>query len=1772
MANTLMFEVGIKRANEEYNKILEEIKGLAKMADKPVSVKLQLEKTEDLKTFLNALKQLGDGKMLEPMLHRIDTLQASLVRLGMVPKDINYSALEKQLQNVTKAYENYQKAREKAGLKEGQADVAGPTAALGQAYRLARTNLEKEFGMSEQVARATMDTFKNMGQTIQENMARIGGSKAGMDSLSGEVGGLVTKVDALVNAFGSLVTQLKSLGSSNGVKEVAVDVSKADEGTTKMAQALAKAFGTLAEKKNEAGASEESFAAATNAATGSLKAEEAQAAATAQSILKVSEAIAVTTLATKNLYTILGGNREDVARFLELANQMDMLSRKAAYILSSGETFKGGKMGAFGEVQKEMAAVQAQMDELKKSGMSGSPIIDSFATAFTNLANVLNVTGASVKESTANLKKLGEGTTNIGKIVGDNVKVNVPQSSYKQLGDVIKELGVKYDLTADKVKKLNELIESGNLTTGNVQRKLKIGFNQATDIVDSINAVQKNITSNDQLTASEQKAATGAKEQNEAIQKLLASTQELTTATTNLKNAIGSWGQDKGTIATMIAQFDSLRVKITEVVAQWEKLAMVKVTGVQNVQVPSVNVDLSGVEPAIKALNEAVAQLKKSMDLLWESTDRMNTAMKGIVTPESIKKIESDAATAKQKVDELSKSVEGMKTQAEKKGSETTLNANLDVLRNHTQKVYEALSKMGTEYSKLEAAGIRDEATKTRIENLRAYYEWLQKVATMQDVLSKPGALKADATKFNGELLMGQVTKQMWSDKAVKDFAGMVDEALKGKQAFDSLNEAMGRVNAKLLGFGTSAEGSMKGVGAAMETINKVGELNIQTLIKEQAQIERMMKIANGSIKFSEGHPVAGMEQLEKVQRDNLQYLQTLNRWINLILENRANPDVIRFLNTPQSLRLPLPGRQDDVAMFNAHYDKLKHSITDTSAAARQLAKDMSMSDANATTKQWNTNRLENGLYRVQDAIQNIMKAWRLASQYGDEEMAKGVAAQINQLNAIKQQILSAMTDDKLLSTRHGYAQILNPSAEHTVKESRTMVSELNAFRREREKSEKEYNKNVERWQESQMKEFARQEQEKAKAATQAQKEIQKEIQKTEAELRKLNSAISRGNATPGRDMSILSDARSKLQGQLSLLQKTTPADLQNSKLIEKRIQDIRTLRSDTDELRKSEERLTTAQQQANKRNDKADDKKLKDEIKSVNDAYLKYNELGAKINELLNLKQRGIDANVDVTKVSNYIAYLEKIKSLMADIYGNGGRTSNSQVVQDFGLRRGMLATEALAHNNVKGETFFGKQELAEFKKELSDAEKRMNSAAKTSDNLVTRISKLGLVRVDFAKAGLDTTALDNAIGKIHVIQQELANFARTGYSSYGNNAKDIVRSMGLDAANKAATDAVKQLNTAQKESVNAANQMTAEQQRLAQALNHTTESARGQSQVLSDLKMLATQYLSVWGAQSFLNNIIEIGGQLEMQRLSIGAILGDTAHANDLFDKIKAQAIQSPFGVVELDQMTKQLSAYGFQYNELFDMTKRLADISAATGTSVDRLALALGHVRSEAALSGYTLRQFSMANIPLAKKLSEHLTEVEKRFVSVADVRKRVSKKEIGYEDVVNVLKDLTNEGGMFYNMQETISQSVKARFKNLHDALDIMFGDIAESSSGDALKGLAKTLTEMTTHWREFFAIAKNVGIVFGAYKLAVIGYNVALGQNNAAILKNMLAYKQKRAAELQNEAMVRKLTDKELKLIQTRKKITAANIQVALSTNAVTRGEVLKMVALRNVNL
>ncbi len=535
---------------------------------------------------------------------------------------------------------------------------------------------------------------------------------------------------------------------------------------------------------------------------------------------------------------------------------------------------------------------------------------------------------------------------------------------------------------------------------------------------------------------------------------------------------------------------------------------------------------------------------------------------------------------------------------------------------------------------------------------------------------------------------------------------------------------------------------------------------------------------------------------------------------------------------------------------------------------------------------------------------------------------------------------------------------------------------------------------------------------------------------------------------------------------------------------------------------------------------------------------------------------------------IGNELDRISKIRSTLTSILSTNTTTAYrgdiNNAIAGLDLREGLLARQDArdAMQTLNSEAY--RQQITEAVGLISKVSAESRQSARDNAHLIESMRRAGIavsdlaakfdkleiakIRANAVDAKVDTTAYDKAVERMERYRRVLEYIAKNG----GHDADRITQSVGYRNASNdlnIQAAALKALTKEANSAATATNQLSAEQQRLQQALETSTQKLHGQSQVLSDLKSLATQYLGVWGGQQFLNNIIQIGGQLEMQRLSIGAILQNQAQANELFNKIKGLATQSPFGVVELDQMTKQLTAYGFKYNELFDMTKRLADISAATGTGVDRLALALGHVRSEAALSGYTLRQFAMGNVPMLQKLSEKLGK------TTEEIRKMVRAKQISYDDVVGVLKDLTDEGGMFHNMQEVISQSVKAKFKNVRDAMDIMYGEMAEGSIGDALKEVADVLMDVTRNWKDAATVIGTGTAMWALHRVAVIANIATLGQHNAETLKNIAAFRAQEVQQLRTASMYRVLTAAEQQQIAISKQLTTwERMKIAVGKN------------------
>lgn len=476
---------------------------------------------------------------------------------------------------------------------------------------------------------------------------------------------------------------------------------------------------------------------------------------------------------------------------------------------------------------------------------------------------------------------------------------------------------------------------------------------------------------------------------------------------------------------------------------------------------------------------------------------------------------------------------------------------------------------------------------------------------------------------------------------------------------------------------------------------------------------------------------------------------------------------------------------------------------------------------------------------------------------------------------------------------------------------------------------------------------------------------------------------------------------------------------------------------------------------------------------------------------------------------------------------------------------QRKKLKAEITKDLQAKLDVGFDKKKLVGDMKTLLQSEKFKINV------VVDKASTTQAVRAALQAAGLNTnfTASDLRAAKAAAIQTKAEASAAA--------ARELARQRAARAA-KAELD----LANARERSANAARRHMTATLNMNGAMN-------SQLSIVGQLRNEFLGLYPIYAAQNFLRAVVDIGGELENQKIAMASILQDEGKATTIFNQIKKLAVASPFGVMDLNQYAKQLSAYSIPYNELYDTMKRLADISAGVGVDMGRIILAYGQIKAAKFLKGTELRQLTEANIPMVDKLAERFSKLEGRIVSAGEVLDIISKKKVTFEDVKDVLWELTDDGGMFNNMQEVLSESVKSKWKNLADAIDIMLGDIAESM-GSTLKWTAESLTTLAQNWKEIVPFITAATAAFGTYRVAVYAGSRAMGVANATLIKGTLAAKQKTAADLVMASNYRTLTAAEKGLIASRNAMTTAEWRALAVSGALNKEQALRLITLGKI--
>lgn len=430
----------------------------------------------------------------------------------------------------------------------------------------------------------------------------------------------------------------------------------------------------------------------------------------------------------------------------------------------------------------------------------------------------------------------------------------------------------------------------------------------------------------------------------------------------------------------------------------------------------------------------------------------------------------------------------------------------------------------------------------------------------------------------------------------------------------------------------------------------------------------------------------------------------------------------------------------------------------------------------------------------------------------------------------------------------------------------------------------------------------------------------------------------------------------------------------------------------------------------------------------------------------------------------------------------------------------------------------------------------------------MVDKAGAAKAVREALDKAGLKT---DYTAGDLRM---ERARATAAKAEAYINGQRELARQRAASAAK-----AELGLAAARERSAGAADRGARASLRLGEGMGANVR-------IAGELKNQMLGVYSLYTVERFVSSLVRIRGEFDMQLISLKAILQSGEKAAELFEQIKSLSVISPFQFRDLIGFAKQLSAYQIPNSELFDTTKRLADLSAGLGVDMNRIILAYGQVRSAAFLRGQELRQFTEAGIPMVQALADKFSLLEGRVVSAGEVFDKISGRKVPFEMVKEVMEDLTDEGGRFYMMQEKQAESLRGKVSNLRDTYDIMMNSIGEANDG-LLKGGVDALSALMENMDKFTSALSVLLPMYGAYRTIVLLNNLALGKETKGIIVNTLAHKAKTAEMLQMAGRYRDLTGAERMAISTRRQMTTSDWMAAASSGALSREYALRLVRL-----
>ncbi|HIX87087.1 MAG TPA: tape measure protein [Candidatus Parabacteroides intestinigallinarum] len=268
---------------------------------------------------------------------------------------------------------------------------------------------------------------------------------------------------------------------------------------------------------------------------------------------------------------------------------------------------------------------------------------------------------------------------------------------------------------------------------------------------------------------------------------------------------------------------------------------------------------------------------------------------------------------------------------------------------------------------------------------------------------------------------------------------------------------------------------------------------------------------------------------------------------------------------------------------------------------------------------------------------------------------------------------------------------------------------------------------------------------------------------------------------------------------------------------------------------------------------------------------------------------------------------------------------------------------------------------------------------------------------------------------------------------------------------------------------------------------LDRQAESVRG----------TVSKIAGAFAVKELVSNIVKVRGEFQQLEASFNTMLGSEEKADALMQQLIRTAATTPFDLQSVAGGARQLLAYGENVENVNEDLIRLGNIAAGLNQPLSDLIYLYGTTMTQGRLYTADYNQFVGRGIPLGRELANVLGVAEGK------VREMVEAGKVGFPEVQQALQNLTNEGGMFYNLMEEQSKTITGRISNIEDSIGMMMNEIGRQSEGIIGNSL-DAVAYLVDHYEQVGRVLLGLVGTYGAYKTAVMAVTAMQALQTAGV--------------------------------------------------------------------